>query len=106
MFKESSGLTGLPILMMFSTVRDEYPWLYELGMKLHHAFEAGNLGEIERSRKIIMEVLDFTVHSPFGELGADHETVMELRHFIKHFERRLRIPRRSIGVEIKSSKPV
>jgi hypothetical protein len=40
MFKNSDN-DGLPILLVFSMLRDDFPWLYELGAQLYRAIEAG-----------------------------------------------------------------
>ena len=58
MFRESSDNAGLPVLMMFSMLRDDFPWLYELGIQLYRAIEEGNPTAINRARKTIMNTIE------------------------------------------------
>ncbi len=67
MFRESSDHAGLPVLMMFSMLRDEYPWLYELGLQLYRAIESGNSKSIERMRRT-KRTIEMTLHGPMSEM--------------------------------------
>jgi hypothetical protein len=103
-FRESSDLAGLPILMMFSTVRDDYPWLYELGIKLYRTIEGGNSREIERARKAVIDMIEMT--RPFmHEAGPEgDEAMMALDHLVRNLDRTIRLPRRPISSDAKPPK--
>jgi hypothetical protein len=96
MFRESPEHAGLPILMIFSMLRDDYPWLYELGVQLYRAVQEGNPKDIERARRAIVDTIEMTHRGPFMHdmLGSpeDDETMMMLHHFSHSLERFVRIP--------------
>jgi hypothetical protein len=99
MFRESPERAGLPVLLMFSLLRDDYPWLYELGIQLYHAIEAGNTKGIERARRTIEETIEMTHRVPFIHemMGGpeDEDAMMALHHLVHTLDRFLRIPKRS-----------
>jgi len=107
MFKESPDHAGLPVLMMFSMLRDDYPWLYELGLQLYHAIRSGNVKAIERARRTISNTIEMTGHGgPFmGEMMGgpeDDESMMMLHHIVRSVDRYTRIPKRAVKGEAKS----
>lgn len=97
MFRESPDDAGLPVLMMFSMLRDDYPWLYELGLQLYRAMENGNPKAIERARKAVVNTIEMTVHGPFmGEMMGgpdDGEAMMVLHHIVRSMDRYIRTPK-------------
>lgn len=98
MFRESEQ-TGLPVLMMFSMLRDDYPWLYELGLQLYRAIESANPKAIERARSTIVHTIEMTREGPFMHemMGGpmDDEAMMVLHHLVRSMERYIRIPKRT-----------
>ena len=98
MFRESPDHSGLPVLMMFSMLRDDYPWLYELGLKLYSAIESGNSKAIERARRTIENTIEMTLHGPVGEMmggPGDDDAMMMLHHLVRSMDRYIRIPKRA-----------
>jgi hypothetical protein len=99
MFRESADRAGLPILMMFSTLRDDFPWLYELGVQLYRAIQGGNAKAIERARRTIIDTIEMTRRGPFMHemMGGpqDDEAMMMLHHFVHDLEGFIRVPLRS-----------
>jgi hypothetical protein len=99
MFIESPDHVGLPILMMFSTLRDDYPWLYELGVQLYKAIQAGNPKAIDRARRAIIDMIEVTRRGPFMDelVGSpeDEEAVMMVHHFVRNIDQFIRMPRRT-----------
>lgn len=95
MFRESPDHAGLPILMMFSVLRDDYPWLYELGVQLYRAVQEGNTKDIERARRAVLETIEMTHRGPFMHemMGGpeDEEAMMMLHHFAHSLERFIRV---------------
>lgn len=107
MFKESSDHVGLPVLMMFSMLRDDYPWLYELGLQLYHAIESGNAKAIQRAHRTIVNTIEMTRHGgPFmGDMMGgpeDDESMMMLHHAVRSMDRYIRTPKRAAKGEEKS----
>ena len=106
MFRESAEHAGLPVLMMFSMLRDDYPWLYELGLQLYRAIESGNSKAIERTRITIVNTIEMTRHGPFMDemMGGpeDDEAMMVLHHLVRSIDRYIRIPKRTAKGQAKS----
>src|SRR3990172_864154 len=106
MFRESPDHAGLLVLMMFSMLRDDYPWLYELGLQLYRAIESGNPKAIERARRTIANTIEMTRHGPFmGEMMGgpeDDEAMMMLHHVVRSIDRYIRKPKRAAKGEAKS----
>ncbi|HMH17189.1 MAG TPA: hypothetical protein VK572_03475, partial [Burkholderiales bacterium] len=105
MFRESPDHAGLPVLMMFSMLRDDYPWLYELGLHLYRAIESENPKAIERARRTIENTIKITLHGPMGEMmggPGDDESMMMLHHLVRSMDRYIRIPKRAGKGEAKS----
>jgi hypothetical protein len=97
-FKESPDQAGLPILMMFSIVRDDFPWLYELGINLYRAIEGGSLKEIDRARKTVINMIEITRRNPFMHEVAgpeDEEAIMALQHILRKVRMLKRPPSKS-----------
>ncbi len=94
--------------MMFSMLRDDYPWLYEGGIKLYRAMEGGNSKEIERARKTIIKMIEMTpswfVHARDMGSPEDEETMMALHHFVRNLERLVRTTKRPTSSDAKSPK--
>ncbi len=99
MWRESPDAGGLPILMMFSMLRDDFPWLYELGVHLYRAIEEGNPRAIDRARKTLMNTIEMTGHGPFmHEMMSgpeEEETMMFLHHLVRELDRFIVKPVRS-----------
>lgn len=91
-WRESEDV-ALPILMVFGMLRDDFPWLYELGLQLYRAIESGNVRSIERSRKAMMNCLEIIGRGPFMRelMGGpeDDEMMMFLHHFTRDFVHRI-----------------
>lgn len=93
-FRESDP--GLPVLMMFSVLRDDYPWLYQTGLQLYSAIESGNSRAIDRARRTIDATIEMTLHGPMSEMmggPADEDAMMFLNHFVHNIDRYVRIPK-------------
>lgn len=91
------------ILIIASLVRDDFPWLYEIGREAYHAAKAGSTEEMREMLKIFRDASDFTMHGPLmKEMGFySKEAEMMFHEFpmiIDHYTRRLleRSPRKKI----------
>jgi hypothetical protein len=98
MFREAPGAGGLPILMMFSMLRDDFPWLYEIAAHLYRTIEDGDQRAIEQARKTLINMLEMTTHGPFMHemMGGpeDEDALMFLRHFVHDLDRFILKPKR------------
>jgi hypothetical protein len=109
MFRESPEHAGVLVLMMFSMLRDDYPWLYELGLQLYHSIERGDAKAVDQSRRVILDTLELTRHGgPFmGEMmgGPEgDEATSVLHHVIRGLDRLVRLPKRAPKGEAKVAK--
>jgi len=88
MSDESNSPVG--ILMVFSMIRDDVPWLYELGREFYDAVRGGNRRKIEKSHHELRQVLKMSMHHPIMEemmMGSksDHMFMMEMTHMIDRY---------------------
>ncbi len=103
MVRENPDAAGVPVLMAFGMLRDDFPWLYELGVQLYRAFEDGNPRAIERARRTIVSTLDMTRHGFMHEMMGgpeDEDAMMFLHHFVHDIDRfiqRTKRPRKPEG---------
>jgi hypothetical protein len=95
---ESPEAGAVPLLIAFSMLREEFPWLYELAVQMYRAIEAGDPVKIERARKTLQNTIEITTHGPFLHemLGGpeDDEALFFLHHFVHEIDRFVRIPKR------------
>lgn len=106
-FREPETST-LPILMVFSMLRDDFPWLYELASHLHRAIETGNERTIEKARRNLAVMLDMWTHGPFRHEmitgPEDEEAMMFLRHFVDRLDRFILKPKRPSKTQMSEQK--
>ena len=94
-------------LVMISMLRDDFPWLYDLGIELYRAMRSGNKQRIQEARILFFEVVHWTSRSKLiRELirSDDDESLFMLRRLPEMmerlFDRDLMAPtHRSIGKE-------
>jgi len=82
---------GLPLLIFLSFFRDDFPWLYELGLDLYRALQVGHPRDIERARRAVRVAAEMVSHGPifFDMLGGpdDEEAFMFISHFAHDIDR-------------------
>ena len=98
MFEELMHMSGVPgdpvaILMAASLVRDDMPWLYELGLEVYRAVKAGNVEAIEREVQRLRRFSEMMIHGPFmeefGFAGKESQMIaMEFPRMLEHTLRR------------------
>jgi len=65
---------------MIGLLREDAPWLYELGLELHRAIQRGAVAQIKKAGKDLHLALDFTARGPFTrDLLKDKESFYFLR---------------------------
>jgi hypothetical protein len=98
MWRESPDAGGVPILVIFSLFRDDFPWLYEIAAQLYRAIEGGDSKSIERARKTLLNTIEMTTHGPFMHDMMngpdDEEMLMLMHHFAHEIDRFIRAPKR------------
>lgn len=107
-----SKRTGDPIgvLMIASLAREDFPWLYELGLDAYHAAKRGNVESAKEALRIFRDAADITLRGPFAEemgvRGTDIEGIRDLPMAIHHFINTVRVvPARKREVIVKNAKP-
>jgi len=78
MSKEFDDPSGL--LLLLGMLRDDLPWLYEIGLEFYRASKTGTTRQIETAFGSLMRALEITRHGPFGEGMHDKDTYMMIRH--------------------------
>ncbi|MGO8757534.1 MAG: TIR domain-containing protein [Terracidiphilus sp.] len=88
-WREMRGAEGLPILVAFSLVREEFPWLYELAAQLYRAIGSGDPRATEDARRALMGAVEISTHGPwmFGLIRGPEDE--EALHFVRHFSREI-----------------
>jgi len=78
-FSRHSG-DPIGILMIASLVRDDFPWLYELGLEAYRAAKRGNSEQTREALVVFRDATDFTLRGPFmEEMGLGGKEVEALR---------------------------
>ena len=82
-------------MLFISAIRDDMPWIYEVGLELYRAMRQGNPRAIAEARDNLVEILEVTTHGPLmHELmrPEDEETFFMVRHIPEMMERFLDRP--------------
>ena len=82
------------ILIIASLVRDEFPWLYEIGLEAYHAAKGRNMDNARAALKTFRDASDATFRGPLSEMVlGDKEAHMMMRdlprmihHYVEHIE--------------------
>lgn len=72
------------ILLIASSVRDDFPWLYEIGVETYRALRSGRKAEARDAVQRFMRAVEMTMHGPFRheELGASRHMFMRELAFV------------------------
>jgi len=83
----------IAILILASAVRDDAPWLYELGLNAYEAI-SGRRRDADRAVRRFLRAIEGTLRGPFVEdLGIDPRTLEMILHELPRFvDRYLRSP--------------
>jgi len=89
----------LGILIIASLVREDFPWLYEIGTEAYRAAKTGSPRESHELLRAFRDAAEFTMRGPFleemGMLGKEtHIMYRELPMIIDHYMQRLEKPMR------------
>jgi hypothetical protein len=88
-FLHVSGDFGDPtgLLFLIGLLREELPWLHELGLEFYRAIKSGNRAQIRKTMKPLMIALDFTRYGPFIDEMPDKDSYLIVRELPDIFER-------------------
>jgi len=83
------GNPAIPLLIGFSMVRDDFPWLYELALQLNRASERGNIRGMRAAENAILNTIEMILRSPVAEMFGirDDESMMMLHQLSRMTER-------------------
>lgn len=84
----------ITILLIASIFRDDFPWLYEIGLYAYHTAKSGNLKETHEALTAFRNAAKATAQGPFmEELGMDSKEIFmmlkELPLMIDHYRDRI-----------------
>jgi hypothetical protein len=80
------------ILIVVSLFREDFPWLYELGMEIYRAVRAGKVQEAQNTMARFRRLGEFTLRGPIFEEFASKEThmmLMEAPRMLEHVVHRV-----------------
>lgn len=72
------------ILLLASLLKDDFPWIYELGAEAYREVSA-NSSKADMARRRFSSAVEMLRHGPLMEMIDDKETYMLIREF-EHFE--------------------
>lgn len=87
--KSSQG-AAVAWLLFISTLKDEAPWIYEIGLELYRALKNGDPNMIADARQEFSAILEVTAHGPFlHEMMRpdDEEMYFMIRHLPEMVDR-------------------
>jgi hypothetical protein len=90
-------------LVMVSLLRDDVPWLYELGMEVYRAWRGNRKSAAREALSRFRHAMEFTLHGPLGEefmmrSKEGHMAMMELEHMMERVtDRHMRIDEEQTG---------
>jgi hypothetical protein len=90
MFHEMSHMMGgkpgdpIGLLIFASMLKDDAPWLYELGVEAYHIAKRGRTPEAKNAIRRFRKVLDFSLRGPFAEELGFHPK--ELHMMLREME--------------------
>lgn len=93
-FRKGRGEPATAWLLFISVLRDDFPWLYELGMELYRAFRSGTAKKIYDARDNLLAVIEVTSHGPLSHemyRPDDEELFFMVKHLPKMVERFLEL---------------
>ena len=77
------------ILIVASLVRDDFPWLYELGLEAYRVAKRGNVEQTRNSMEAFWDATEFTIQGSLAEEmelgGKESEGLRELPRAIHQF---------------------
>jgi hypothetical protein len=75
------------LLIALSFFKDDFPWLYEIGMDTYRAIKTGDPVEIERAIMGFRRTMEFMMHGPLDAFIDSKETYMMVRELPRILER-------------------
>lgn len=79
----------LRILLISSFMKDEFPWIYELGLDVYRSSSESNPTKLIEARSRFVRGFKMLRHGPFMEMSRDKEIfrfIHEMAHFLENFQ--------------------
>jgi hypothetical protein len=87
--REKSDPVG--ILVLTGIFRNDFPWLYDIGLETYRAIKTGEPKKIEIAIRDFRRVIELTLREPIIEsLDSEPESVMVLRDYLERISHRYR----------------
>jgi hypothetical protein len=86
----SKGNDPIGLLIIASMLRDDLPWLYEIGIDAYRAFRSGDPKYIDEAVSRFQNAVEFAMHGPFIEEKELHMMLRELPRVLEHTIQRAR----------------
>jgi len=92
------------LLIIASVVREDFPWLYEIGVEAYKVAKSGDYLETKEALRAFRDAADFTIRGPFmkemGFYSKDarmqlEELPMVIDHYMQRFEKPRSIDKKS-----------
>jgi hypothetical protein len=89
--RKSRNGAAIVWLIFLSILRDDLPWIYEIGLELYNALKSGDTERISETRNDLHIVLEATMHGPLSHEAmrpGDEEIYYMIKHLpemIEHF---------------------
>jgi TIR domain-containing protein len=77
----------LRLLLIASMVREDFPWIYELGMEAYRAASGGRTEKAKEAQRRFAMACRALRHGPFMEMVGDKESHMQMRELMHFLER-------------------
>ncbi len=76
----------IQILFAVSMLRDDVPWLYELGVETYKSIKSGKIDEAQSAHRKFAKAIDMLRQTPFMDELLDKQTYIFLRETLSMFE--------------------
>lgn len=103
---------SIGILILASLVRDDFPWLYELGLEAYRVAQSGNVEHTRKALETFRDAAEFTLHGPLAEeLGLGGREIDGLRdlpgaiHRYVQMAKDMPAHKRTLTVRVKADRP-
>jgi len=88
-FQEDTGGRAIGWLMIISTLKDDAPWLYELGLDIYHALQADDERGLESAVERFERTLSVIGRGPMAEMVVDGPEMDMAVHELGHMAHKL-----------------
>ena len=77
------------LLVVLGILRNDFPWLYEIGVEAHRAIIGGNPAQVGKAGESLQRALELMFHGPISREFHDEETYFAVRRSMDILDRLL-----------------